>query len=357
MVTRSSRVTGFIRGTMHHNTLRSLFTLRPLSITLPFSSRPKSHQPPMEQQQEDAIHSLLTNLMVLSSIVTLIILQYKTAPFGKHTNISTSSTSSKSSNSDGFGFKVPAKVAWILMESPALIFPIYYFTQRYNTPPPSSPPLPLPNLIIQGCFILHYVNRAFIYPFRMRGGSPMPFSIMLMGALFCLWNGFIQAKYLLGSCPSSGGLSGEHSFPQSHLSNPVFLFGFFLFGSGLTLNLQADNILRSLRPPGGGGLGSYKIPYGGLFKYVSGGNFLAEIVEWIGYGMMMSDVGLYNSNTLTTGAFHWTNTVMWVNPGLAFAVFTFCNTAPRAAAHHQWYLRKFEGYNKLGRKGVIPFVW
>jgi 3-oxo-5-alpha-steroid 4-dehydrogenase 1 len=66
---------------------------------------------------------------------------------------------------------------------------------------------------------------------------------------------------------------------------------------------------------------------------VSAANFAAEIVEWGGFAM-----------------------ACWSVPAATFAAFTFLNTAPRGAAHHHWYLEKFEDYPK-NRKAVIPFIW
>lgn len=42
--------------------------------------------------------------------------------------------------------------------------------------------------------------------------------------------------------------------------------------------------------------------------------------------------------------------------GLAFAVWTFANLAPRAWANHVWYLRNFPDYLP-GRKALIPGLW
>ena len=64
-------------------------------------------------------------------------------------------------------------------------------------------------------------------------------------------------------------------------------------------------------------------------------NFFGEIVEWTGFA-------------IATGSL----------PGVAFAFYTFANTAPRGVSHHKWYLEKFKGeYEALGRKAVIPFIW
>lgn len=77
----------------------------------------------------------------------------------------------------------------------------------------------------------------------------------------------------------------------------------------------------------------YKIPRGGAFELVSGANFFGEIVEWFGFAL-----------------------AAWSLPAFAFAVFTFANIGPRAASHHQWYLKKFPDYPR-NRRAVIPFVW
>lgn len=79
--------------------------------------------------------------------------------------------------------------------------------------------------------------------------------------------------------------------------------------TGMIINITSDSILRNLRKDGTSG---YKIPYGALFKYISGANFFGECVEWIGYAVL--------ARTL---------------PAFAFAFFTLCNLAPRAYQHHR----------------------
>eukprot|EP01035_Chromulina_nebulosa_P019175 gene19175-25020_t len=69
-----------------------------------------------------------------------------------------------------------------------------------------------------------------------------------------------------------------------------------------------------------------------MFKYVSCANYTGEIIEWFGYAL-----------------------ANWSLPALAFAIYTFSNTAPRAHKHHLWYKIKFEDFPKE-RKAVIPFI-
>ena len=106
--------------------------------------------------------------------------------------------------------------------------------------------------------------------------------------------------------------------------------GAALFLVGFGINLWADNTLRGLRHPGETG---YKIPYGGLYRYISCPNYFGEIIEWIGWAL-----------------------ATWSLPGLAFAVWTIANLAPRAWSHHQWYIKRFSEYPRE-RKALIPGVW
>ena len=98
-----------------------------------------------------------------------------------------------------------------------------------------------------------------------------------------------------------------------------------LFFLGMLLNMHSDYILRNLRRPGESG---YKIPRGevlisalfqlpsapsgGLFEYVSGANYTAEIVEWLGYALLAQSL-----------------------PAWAFFISTVGNIGPRALQHHK----------------------
>ena len=53
-------------------------------------------------------------------------------------------------------------------------------------------------------------------------------------------------------------------------------------------------------------------------------NYLGEIVEWTGWAL-----------------------ATWSLAGLAFAVYTAANLAPRAVANHDWYLSTFDDYPRV----------
>jgi protein-S-isoprenylcysteine O-methyltransferase Ste14 len=98
----------------------------------------------------------------------------------------------------------------------------------------------------------------------------------------------------------------------------------------MVIHIQSDELLRNLRNTSGSG---YKIPRGTLFKYVSCPNYLGEIIEWFGWALLT-----------------------WSWAGLAFALFTVANLAPRALANHRWYQKQFPSYPP-DRKALAPFLF
>ena len=99
--------------------------------------------------------------------------------------------------------------------------------------------------------------------------------------------------------------------------------------AGWLINFQADTILINLRRDGSTG---YKVPHGGLFRYVSSANYFGEIVLWCGWALMS-----------------------FTPAGLSFAVFTIANLLPRALSHHRWYVEHFADYPRE-RRAIIPGI-
>jgi steroid 5-alpha reductase family enzyme len=89
-------------------------------------------------------------------------------------------------------------------------------------------------------------------------------------------------------------------------------------------------VLRNLRAPGDL---TYHIPNRGLYRWISCPNYFGEILEWLGWAI-----------------------ATWSLPGLAFAIWTIANLAPRAHAHHAWYHTRFPAYPSQ-RKALIPYIW
>ena len=150
----------------------------------------------------------------------------------------------------------------------------------------------------------------------------MPITVIIMAIVFNLGNGYLNGRYVFHFA--------DGRYAMSWLSDPRFIVGTVLFIAGFIINRWADNTLRGLRKPGETG---YKIPYGGLYEYISCPNYFGEILEWFGWAV-----------------------ATWSLPGLTFAIWTFANLAPRAWSHHKWYHDKFSEY-PLDRKALIPGIW
>eukprot|EP00898_Chlorokybus_atmophyticus_P006994 jgi/Chlat1/7296/Chrsp58S00541 len=222
-----------------------------------------------------------------------------TAPYGRYVR-------------DGWGYVMNGKLAWVLQEFPSFIIPLGLLLHERMNGRTLSPA----NTLLLYLFLLHYANRAFIYPLRMRGGKGTPFSVCLMSFVFCVVNGYMQGRDLTRL--------------RVIELNPRLFLGVVIWAAGLLINQHSDSVLRNLRKPGENG---YKIPRGGCFELVSAAHYFGEIVEWAGFAV-----------------------ASWSLASAAFALFTFCNIGPRGKHHHEWYLNKFEDYPRT-RRAVIPFVW
>nr|XP_033791340.1 3-oxo-5-alpha-steroid 4-dehydrogenase 2 isoform X2 [Geotrypetes seraphini] len=207
---------------------------------------------------------------------------------------------------------VSARRGWFLQELPSFLVPLLLVL---HSPQPGSPGCKLLGVL----FCTHYFHRTFIYA-ALTKGRPTPLRIVIQAVIFCTFNGFLQ-----GHCMVYGT-----EYPATWFTDSRFTSGILLFFIGMGINIHSDHLLRKLRKPGEL---TYKIPQGGLFNYVSGANFLGEIVEWIGYAI-----------------------ATWTLPAFSFAFFTLCSIGPRAYHHHRYYLQVFPDYPK-SRKALIPFIF
>jgi len=235
------------------------------------------------------------------AVIVFASLFFVSAPYGRHTR-------------KGWGRGINPKWGWFFMEFPALAVPVFFFFFSQRTQNLSA-------VIFLVMWEIHYVQRTLIYPaFQKRSPNLMPLLVMFFGMFFNACNGYLNGRFLFSlSTPYSNHL----------LSSPRFILGASLFLCGFVINIHSDSILRGLRTKGDTG---YKVPSGGLFKYVSNPNYFGEILEWIGWAV-----------------------ATWALPGAAFALWTVANLAPRAFANHSWYLKTFPKYPKK-RKALIPFI-
>lgn len=235
------------------------------------------------------------------AVATFFYLLYRdTAPYGRH-------------SSTEWGAMLPHRLGWFLMELPALLLVPVLFGM-------SDLPWWSYNALFVALWTLHYINRTLIFSIRQRtSGKQMPFAIVLSAIGFNVVNGYLCGHFF-----------ATHSYPTDWASDIRFGLGLCMFVGGAWLNIWADNQLLALRQPHEKG---YKIPYGGMFRYVSCPNLLGELVEWAGFALMA-----------------------WSLPAFAFAAWSAANLLPRALAHHRWYRAHFADYPP-DRKAVVPFWW
>lgn len=235
-------------------------------------------------------------------VVIFVLLFFVAAPYGRHFR-------------GGWGPTIARQLGWVVMEAPAAIgFVVWFSLGNYSAWTVS--------IVFLGLWEAHYIYRAFIYPLRLRGMKKrMPVLIVVMAFLFNVVNSYINGRYLF---TFSGGYFSEWFMDLR------FIIGLVFFILGFVVNHRSDEILLKLRRSRES---EYRIPRGGLFRWVSCPNYFGEIVEWIGWGIMT-----------------------WSIPGLVFACWTVANLVPRARSHHGWYQKHFSDYPPE-RKALVPGVW
>jgi 3-oxo-5-alpha-steroid 4-dehydrogenase 1 len=240
--------------------------------------------------------------LALSGAAAFCALLFVPAPYGRHARA-------------GWGPGLPTRLAWVVQELPApAVFAWVFFSGEHAAR--------LVPLLLLGLWQLHYLQRTFVFPLLMRvGAKRTPLVTVAMAFAFNCANGALNAYAI-----THGAL--RHT--EAWLGDPRFLAGAALFLAGFAINLHADAVLRRLRQPGESG---YRIPTGGLYRFVSCPNYLGEILEWCGFAL-----------------------AAWTWAGAVFAFFTIANLAPRAASHHRWYRETFPDYPPE-RKALVPGVW
>mgnify|MGYP000611982450 CR=1 FL=1 len=253
----------------------------------------------MSVSESEFYYGLLGTFWVMAAF-TAINLLFRAAPYGRYQR-------------KGWGPEISATLGWVLMEAPASLAPLalFFISSRRDTV------LWVFTLIWQ----LHYFHRAFVFPFRRRGGGTMPLAIALTAVVFNLGNAYLNWRFLAQLGPV---------YDPNWLTDPRFVIGTAVFLVGFVINQHADYVLLHLRKPGETG---YKIPYGGMYRLVSCPNYLGEIIEWSGFAL-----------------------ASWSPAGLCFALWTIANLLPRARTNHLWYKEKFPEYPPE-RRAVIPWIY
>jgi len=250
--------------------------------------------------EQDFYNAVLWAYLILAPVVFVALL-FIPAPYGRYTRRT-------------FGPLIGRRLGWVLMELPAPVgFALWFLLATRSVSGVAV------TLLIM--WQMHYIYRAFVYPFRMRGGAQqMTLFAAAAGALFNIGNSYVNGRWLFTLGPERDA---------SWLSHPAFVIGVSLFLGGMVINHVADATLRNLRAPGETG---YKIPRGHLYDLISCPNYLGEILQWTGWAL-----------------------ASWSLAGTAFALFTTANLVPRALAHHRWYRDNLSDYPEK-RRALVPYL-
>ena len=249
---------------------------------------------------ERALFDGLLRALVALGAVTFVALLLVVAPYGRHLR-------------RGWGPRLHGTLGWVLMESAAALVPAAAFLAA------GRPLGPVPWIFL-GLWEVHYVYRAFLYPFRRRRAGELPVLVVVMGVAFNVVNGYLNGRWLSHFGPPLG---------LAWLAGPRFLGGLGLFLLGFAVNLHSDQVLFDLRAPGAGG---YAVPQRGLHRLVASPNYLGELVEWTGFAVLT-----------------------WSPAAAVFVLWTAANLVPRAIANLRWYRRTFPDYPR-SRRALVPFV-
>ena len=244
-------------------------------------------------------------IMTIIAVIVFVALYFVTAGYGVFYN-------------KKWGFAIPNKIGWILMESPVFIAMILLcvLSERDTN---------LVCLIFLILFEIHYFHRSFIFPFLIRGKSVMPLSVILMGMVFNTLNALMQGGWIFYVSP-------VNMYEISWLTTPQFIIGTIIFFTGMIVNIHSDYIIRHLRKPGDT---NHYLPKKGMFRYVTSANYFGEFVEWLGFAILT-----------------------WSLSGAVFALWTFANLAPRAAKIYDNYKKEFgDELDTKKVKRILPFIY
>ena len=248
----------------------------------------------------DLIYNSIIYPWLFIGIFTFFILFFITAPYGRHNK--------------KMGAMINGKLGWFIQEIISPLTFAHFFIRGDSIKTPEM-------WVFFFLWMAHYFNRSIIFPLRQKNAKNTALIVVFAAISFNIINGFINGFYL-----------GSQTLVQNQYSNYFmsynFIIGISVFITGAFINIKSDEILFSLRKNNEG----YSIPKTFMYNYISCPNYFGEIIEWLGFAIMV-----------------------WSTPAFIFVIWTACNLLPRAVAHHKWYKNKFPDYPS-NRRAIIPFI-
>jgi 3-oxo-5-alpha-steroid 4-dehydrogenase 1 len=256
----------------------------------------------------DTTYDTLLSWALLFALAVFVISWFVPSPYGRF-------ASSK------YGVSVGPRLGWFLMELPSTLSFLYFFVQG----PRRAEAVPL---LFLAMWLIHYGNRGFYFPLSIRAAkgqkSSFGFMVIAVGWVVTSLHGYFHASYF----------TRLHEYGVEWLRDPRFVVGFVIYYVSYALNLHSDAIIRNLRSSEEIAQGSkeYRIPEGGLFRWVTNPSYLTELTGWAGFALCT-----------------------WSLAGAFILLISLANLVPRAFATQSWYREKFPDYPRE-RKVLIPYL-
>eukprot|EP01028_Stygiella_incarcerata_P011093 TRINITY_DN60_c0_g1_i1.p1 TRINITY_DN60_c0_g1~~TRINITY_DN60_c0_g1_i1.p1 ORF type:complete len:273 (-),score=54.25 TRINITY_DN60_c0_g1_i1:201-1019(-) len=254
---------------------------------------------------------LVVGLWVLLGLFCFVLLFFVPAPYGKF-------------YSETFpGFSVPGKIGWMAQEVISPLFLSLFFLPTFFSILSNQWDAALlwrPSVVAYLAWVIHYLHRSFIHPLKAPSMKPTSIFVVLSAVFFNIVNGSLNGWSL------SQTLVSRNYSMRTTIGLGVMIWGFMK-------NIESDLILWNLRK-GTNTAGKYFIPRGGLFELVSGANYFAEFMEWIGFAIIQG----------------------FSFASISFVIWTFANLYPRAVKTHDFYRQKFAKY-PTSRTAFFPHVF
>lgn len=220
-----------------------------------------------------------------------------------------------------FGLGLDPRLGWFLMELPATLSFLWFYWHG----PRRLDPVPL---VFFAMWIVHYGNRGFFFPANMRvargAKSSFSFTVIGVGWMVTSLHGYFHAAWF----------TRYGHYTTEWLRDPRFLVGFAVYYLSYALNIHSDAVIRNLRSSDeiAAGKKVYRIPQGGLFRWVTNASYLTELCAWAGFALCT-----------------------WSLAGAFILLISLGNLVPRAWATHRWYRERFPDY-PAERKALLPFL-
>ena len=247
----------------------------------------------------------------------------------------------KFGGSEKNGINLDPRLGWWLMELPATLSFAYNFYQGRKARKAQEEkeganagegPSAKTAMVLAMIWARHYGNRGWYFPLTLRvaKGTKQSFALFnaVIGMCFLSSHGYLNARMF--------SQYGKH-LTDDWLTNPQFLLGMAIYEFGFWTTVHSEHVIKNLRPADGiikNAAERYKIPYGGLFKYVTNPQYFGEITCFTGL--------LILSGSLSP---------------LPAVLITLANLVPRSEQNHKWYLKKFGDAYPKDRKYLVPFLY